>query len=382
MFDIDEMSSHPALLAVKAKQVVASRKTVVYYTPEGVVRAIEPKSVKEALASLQCDQWLNAIHLELQNLRDHGAYHLVPASEALSQGKKILRMTFVFKVKLNDDSSLSKFKARLCVVGSSMEQGSDYWESYAACARTTSVKLVLITTTVAGWVDFHFDLYGAFLSAEIDTDVYTYQPHGVPSEEGPNGEQMVWKLDKAIYGTVQAARLFTQKFRNALLAMGFESSMDDENVYRLDHELGQIILSTHIDDGIGGASTQAVLDWFYERVKAAGFSFSAPPGPWETVLGFGVVRGAFGCRRCRCCCCCCFFCFDAGDFDFATRPARTASAALGFRIVSASAAFFSSDFLDDASDGGGFLDADAGRFFGRPGISFFALEGRLFFFFF
>ena len=290
VFDIDEMSSHPALLAVKAKQVVASRKTVVYYTPEGVVRAIEPKSVKEALASLQRDQWLNAIHLELQNLRDHGAYHLVPASEALSQGKKILRMTFVFKVKLNDDSSLSKFKARLCVVGSSMEQGSDYWESYAACARTTSVKLVLITTTVAGWVDFHFDLYGAFLSAEIDTDVYTYQPHGVPSEEGPNGEQMVWKLDKAIYGTVQAARLFTQKFRNALLAMGFESSMDDENVYRLDHELGQIILSTHIDDGIGGASTQAVLDWFYERVKAAGFSFSAPPGPWETVLGFGVVR--------------------------------------------------------------------------------------------
>jgi hypothetical protein len=46
-----------------------------------------------------------------------------------------------------------------------------------------------------------------------------------------------------------------------------------------------------------------------------------------------------------------------------------------------SAAFFSSDFLDDAdaSDGGAF-DADAGRFFGR-GLTFFALDGRLFFFF-
>lgn len=46
-----------------------------------------------------------------------------------------------------------------------------------------------------------------------------------------------------------------------------------------------------------------------------------------------------------------------------------------------SAAFFSSDFLDDAdaSDGGAF-DVDAGRFFGR-GLTFFALDGRLFFFF-
>jgi hypothetical protein len=147
-------------MAVKAKQVTASRKTVVYYSADGFAQAIEPKSVAEALRSLQRDQWINAIHLELQNLRDHGAFHLVPASEPLSRGKKILRMTFVFKVKVKEDSTLDKFKARLCVVGSSMQQGSDYWESYAACARTSSVKLVMITTTVAGWIDFQFDLHG------------------------------------------------------------------------------------------------------------------------------------------------------------------------------------------------------------------------------
>ena len=100
----------------------------------------------------------------------------MPISESLSRGKKILRMTFVFKVKLKEDSTLDKYKARLCVVGSSMQQGSDYWESYAACARTSSVKLVLITTTVAGWIDFHFDLHGAFLTAAIDTDVYCHPP--------------------------------------------------------------------------------------------------------------------------------------------------------------------------------------------------------------
>ena len=257
VFGIPDDDVHPVIAAAKARPVTASRRTVVYFDNNGVAKAIEPKSVKEALASLQRDQWLTAIELELQNLRDHSAYHLVPKSQPLSRGKKILRMTFVFKVKLTEESKLDKFKARLCVVGSSMEKGSDYHESYAACARTTSVKLVMVLTTVAGWIDFQFDLHGAFLTADIDTEVYTHQPPGLPQEYGPNGEEMVWKLDRAIYGTVQAARLFTNKLRDALVAIGFTTCVDDELVYRLDHELGRIILCTHIDDGIGGASSQS-----------------------------------------------------------------------------------------------------------------------------
>ena len=292
VFQLDEMSSHPALLAAKARQVTSSRKTVVYYDSNGVAQAIEPKNVAEALRSLQSDQWIIAINVELENLKSHGAYHLVPISEPLSKGKKILRMTYVFKVKVHADMTLDKFKARLCVVGSSMQEGSDYFESYASCARTTSVKLVVITTVIAGWIDFHFDLHGAFLTADIDADVYCYQPQLPEGEEerGPNGERMVWKLDKAIYGTVQAARLFTQKLRNALLSIGFTVSIDDDNVYRLDHQLGRIILSNHIDDGIGGASTQAVLDYFLSEITKYGFAFSTAPGPWRTVLGFGLNR--------------------------------------------------------------------------------------------
>jgi hypothetical protein len=131
---------------------------------------------------------------------------------------------------------------------------------------------------------------GAFLTADIDTDVYCAQPPGIEPDKGPNGEEMCWKLDKAIYGMVQAARLFSQKLRTALASIGFEVSMDDDNVYRLDHELGRIILTTHIDDGIGGASNQAVLDHLYAQLEAHGFSFSAKPGPWGTVLGLGVER--------------------------------------------------------------------------------------------
>ena len=59
----------------------------------------------------------------------------------------------------------------------------------------------------------------------MDATVYTEQPPGQQPVVGPNGEEMVWKLDKAIYGTVQAARLFCQKLRDALLAIGDGSQM-------------------------------------------------------------------------------------------------------------------------------------------------------------
>ena len=198
-------------------------------------------------------------------------------------------MTWVFKIKVNDDRSLSKYKARFCVVGTGQQQGTDFFEKFACGARGTSVKMCCICTCVQGWIDFHFDLDGAYLDADIDTDVYVDQAQGVPHVVGPRGERMCMKLDKAIYGTVQAGRLFTKKFRAALIDIGFECCLDDESVYRLRHRLGDIILSAHVDDGIGGASTQAVLDWMYEQIIAHGFSFSQR-GPWKTVLGFGAER--------------------------------------------------------------------------------------------
>jgi hypothetical protein len=284
------MAEHPVLAAIKGGGAKIDRKTVVYFTSDGVATAIEPKSVREALKSLQADQWINAIAVEVDNLRSHSAFHLVPRSEPLSKGKKIMRLTFVFKIKVHADRSLEKFKARLCVVGTGQVQGQDFWESYSSTARTTSVKLILIITAVEGWIDFHFDINGAFLNADIDADVYTEQAPGQEPETGPNGEAMVWKLDKAIYGTVQAARLFRAKFRAFLLSIGFEESMDDDNVYRLDHELGRVVLATHVDDGVGGASSQEVLDWLYAKIRDGGFSFSTPPGHWRSILGFGITR--------------------------------------------------------------------------------------------
>ena len=195
----------------------------------------------------------------------------------------------VFKIKTNADGSLGKYKARFCVVGTAQVQGSDYWESFASGARYSSVKTAICLVAVQDWIDFHFDIDGAYLAVPIDADVYVDQPAGVEAEVGPSGEPLVLKCDKAIYGTCQAARLFSQEFRAALVAIGFEQSLDDEATFRLDHQLGRVILATHVDDGIGGGSSVEVIEWMYQQIEARGFSFSHK-GPWDTVLGFGCKR--------------------------------------------------------------------------------------------
>ena len=68
----------------------------------------------------------------------------------------------------------------------------------------------------------------------------------------------------------------------SVLGPSFEVSVDDDCVYHLNHELGRIILSTHIDDGIGGASTPEVLAHLYSELEKWDFKISALPGLWST----------------------------------------------------------------------------------------------------
>jgi hypothetical protein len=114
---------------------------------------------------------------------------------------------------------------------------------------------------------------------------------GNPSEieRGHDGRPLVWKLLKAIYGTKQAARLFVTKLREALISIGFEQSIDDESIFRLQHNLGRIIITVHMDDIIGGAENKEVLEFYRNELPKYGLTFSAT-GRWSTVMGFGASR--------------------------------------------------------------------------------------------
>ena len=49
------------------------------------------------------------------------------------------------------------------------------------------------------------DVDSAFLNAEIKEEIYLKQPQGF-EEWGPNGEELVCRLNKSIYGLKQAGQ--------------------------------------------------------------------------------------------------------------------------------------------------------------------------------
>ncbi|WJZ97087.1 hypothetical protein VitviT2T_015721 [Vitis vinifera] len=72
------------------------------------------------------------------------------------------------------------------------------------------------------------DVKTTFLNGELEEEVYMKQPEGFPFSDG---EQLVCKLKKSIYGLKQASRQWYSKFHNIISSFGFEENVMDQCIY-------------------------------------------------------------------------------------------------------------------------------------------------------
>jgi len=80
---------------------------------------------------------------------------------------------------------------------------------------------------------FNFELHQmdvktAFLNGSPEKEVYMKQPEGLYSSEGEN---LVYKLNKSIYGLKQASRRWCLKFHEVITSFGFEENIMDQCIY-------------------------------------------------------------------------------------------------------------------------------------------------------
>ncbi|CAM8996866.1 unnamed protein product [Rhodiola kirilowii] len=73
------------------------------------------------------------------------------------------------------------------------------------------------------------DVKTAFFNGDLEEEVvYMKQPEGFSSK---NGEHLVCKLNKSIYGLKQASRQWYMKFHNVITSFGFEENVMDQCIY-------------------------------------------------------------------------------------------------------------------------------------------------------
>ena len=125
------------------------------------------------------------------------------------------------------DESLKKYKARLVANGSKQHMHT-YNNISSPTATESSIKLFYAKAASLGRNIRTFDIKGAYLKSNMDTEMYML----LPKQRATDPPQWV-KLLKSIYGLRQAGKLWFENIRAVLLENKFNQCLQDECIFSL-----------------------------------------------------------------------------------------------------------------------------------------------------
>jgi hypothetical protein len=212
----------------------------------------------QAMNGEYAEQYIEAMQLEVSTLIQQRSWTMVPRTP----GFKVLKGTWVFKLKRLPDGSPSRFKARYCARGDLQQEGVDFFDTYAPVVQWSTIRLLLTTVLTEGWATRQVDYTNAFAQADLREEVYLECPKMFAPK---SGKDLVLKLIKSLYGLRQAPRTFFEKLRDGLLERGYTQSIHDPCLFMKQG----IICVIYVDDTIFAGADPTVLE---EEIRLLGVS--------------------------------------------------------------------------------------------------------------
>lgn len=216
----------------------------------------EPQSFEKASKEV-C--WTKAMNEEMSTIEKNKTWKLV----ALPEGKKIIGLKWVYKIKYNEDGSIQKHKARLVAKGYSQQPEIDYTETYAPVARMETIRTILALAAQLEVCVYQLDVKSAFLNGEIQEEVYVEQPEGfeIKGQEGK-----VYRLYKALYGLKQTPRAWNSKINSYFIQNGFNRSMSESSLYV--NNLGRdfLVVCLYVDDLLYFGTSKSMVEEFKKKM--------------------------------------------------------------------------------------------------------------------
>ena len=202
-----------------------------------------PSTHREAVEAGQI--WLDAEAKELGNHARNASWTSIPRSE-VPNDRRIHKLIWVYKLK-RDGSA----KARLCVQGNTLQPGVDFDQTWSSALRYSSARALFAYAARKGCRVRSVDLVAAYLQGRfVDGEVvYCYLPTGY-TELDSNGQPLIARVDKPIYGIQQAGRRLQRMLFAWLVEQGF-AALDDSDpcVFTRTHPDGEIItIGVYVDN--------------------------------------------------------------------------------------------------------------------------------------
>jgi hypothetical protein len=156
------------------------------------------------------------------------------------QRKKVVRSHMFLREKY-EDGNFVKMKARL-VADERMQDRNVYNDYSSPTAKTQSVMMCLKLAAVKGWDLTKLDVGGAFLCANMDDTeevhmILDKQLSGMCAEWIPEAKEclrddgkLVVKVNRAMYGLIQSAKLWYKELSGCFINKGFKIVKGDDCV--------------------------------------------------------------------------------------------------------------------------------------------------------
>jgi len=218
---------------------------------------VEPKNEREAREGQFASNWMTAEEIELKTIWKMGTFEITD----LPPGVIPLPSRFTYRIKRDKLGAIAKLKARLVARGD-MQTEDEYSTTFAPTSRFTAIRTIIALATQENLSLKHWDITGAFMTADIDTEIYMDLP---PGYHLPPGKTI--RLLKSLYGLRQSPGLFHDTLEQWLREYGFKAIDDDGTIFKLTLGRESILLSLFVDDGLCATNSQSLYEDFLKDLK-------------------------------------------------------------------------------------------------------------------
>ena len=194
----------------------------VAFLGEIVNNELLPKSIDEAIRD---KNWYEAMKLEYNSSVENKVWELVE-----NKGNKPIGSRWHFALKFSPSGEITRYKARLVAKGFSQVPGRDYNETHSPTTRLSTIRVLISYAVYKNTKLKQMDIKTAYLNADIEDEIFMQQPEGFEKFD-KQGNPLICKLRKSLYGLKQSGRNWYLTIKTFLNQLGFTPAIQNECLF-------------------------------------------------------------------------------------------------------------------------------------------------------
>jgi histone deacetylase 1/2 len=250
-------------------------------------------SVKKALATMP--KAIKSIYKELVQMVDKKVFQGVKPT--FKHQKKVIKSFLFLKEKFTAAGVFDKLKSRLVAGGHMQDRDSILYEDISS--PTASIPFLFIIACIAAKQHRKvktIDIGGAYLNADISKHDILMELNetiaGILVTIDPSYEQylrsngtMVVKLNRALYGCIESAKLWNDLLSSTLISDGFTCNPLDKCIFNKQVDGEQITVVVYVDDLFITSMNNNLIDQLESLLKDKFNEITVNDGVVHSYLG-------------------------------------------------------------------------------------------------